>query len=65
MKVLLKPIKQRFIKMDVPFIDEISGLVMIILLDLKTGCANMIKGKFLRNTGFLNVTNKSSKTTYI
>ena len=37
-------------KMYVLFIDEISGLVMIKLLDLKTGCTNMIKVKFFRNT---------------
>ena len=39
--------------MDMPFIDEMSGLAMIKLLDLKTGCTNMIKVKFITNTRFL------------
>ena len=34
---------------------------MIKLIDLKTGCTNTIKLKFVRNTGFLNVTNNSSE----
>ena len=33
--VLLKPREPRFIKIDVPFIDEKSGLTMIKLLDVK------------------------------
>ena len=39
----LKSREQRFIKIDVPFIDEMFGLAMIKLLDLKTGCTNTIK----------------------
>ena len=49
------------IKTDVPFIVETSVIAMIKLLDLNTGCTNKIKGKFIRNTGFLGVTNKSSE----
>ena len=44
--------------MDVASIDEIPGLVMIKLLDLKSGYTNMIKVKFMRNTGFIKVSNK-------
>ena len=32
---------------------------MIKLLDLKTGCTNTIKMKFIRNTRHLDVTNSS------
>ena len=32
---------------------------MIRLLDLKTGCASTIKLKFIRNTGYLDVSNNS------
>ena len=56
MEILLKPRKQRLITIDVPFTDDISGLAMIKLLDLKTGFTNMINVKFIRNTGFLDVT---------
>ena len=41
------------------FIDKIFRLAMIILLDLKTGCANMIESKLTRNVGFLDITNNS------
>ena len=44
-----------------PFKDEISKLAMIKLLDLKTSFTNIIKVKFIRNTGFLDVSNNSSK----
>ena len=61
MEVLLKAEEQRFIKIDGHFIDEISGLAMIKLLDLETGCTKAIKVKFVRNTGFLDMTNNSSE----
>ena len=40
----------------------ISGLVLIKLCGLKTGCTNTVKVKFIRNTEFLDVTNSSSET---
>ena len=51
--ILLKPREQRFIKVAIPFIHEITGLAKINLLNIKTGCTNVIKMKFVRNTGFL------------
>ena len=35
---------------------------MIKLRDFKTGSTNAVKEKYVRNTGFLNVTNNSSET---
>ena len=43
-------------KTDVPFIDEISGLVIIKLLDLKLVVLILIKKKLIINTRFLDVT---------
>ena len=63
--ILLKPREQRLIKINVPFIDEISELAMIKLLDLQTGCANTIKVKFIRNNGFRDVTRKIRKGSWI
>ena len=60
-EILLRHREQRFIKVNVPFKDEISGLVMIKLLDPKTGCTNIMKAKFIRNTGFLDVTHNSTE----
>ena len=56
MDIIVKPRKQRFIKTDLPFIDEIPGLTMIKLFNVKTGCTNTIKVTPVGNTGFLDVT---------
>ena len=58
--VLLKRGEQRLIKITLPFIDEITGLAMIKLLDLKTGCTNTINVKFIRNTGYPDIPNSLS-----
>ena len=42
-------------------LDEISGLAIIKILELKTSCTNTIKVRFIRNTGFHDVTNNSSE----
>ena len=44
-EILLRHREHRFIKIDVHFVDEISGLVTIKLLDHKTCCTNTIKGE--------------------
>ena len=53
--------EQRFIKLDMPSIDEILGIAIIKLLDIKTSCINTIKVKFIRNTGFPDVTNNNQR----
>ena len=50
----LKPMEKRFIEIKVLFIDVVSGLAMIKLLDIKTSCTNTMKVKFIKCTGFLN-----------
>ena len=35
-QVILKPREQQFIKIEVPFVDEISGLAIVKILDKKT-----------------------------
>ena len=59
--VLLKHKEQMFINIEMPFLDKKSGLAAVKLLALKTGCTNTIKVKFIRNTGFLDVTINSSE----
>ena len=61
MEIFLKPKEQRLMKTDVPLIYEISGLAVIKLHDYKS-FTNMIKLKFVRNTGFLDVTSNSSES---
>ena len=56
MDILLKPREQRFMKIDMPFIDKISGLAIFKLLDLKSSCTSSIIVKLSRNIGFHSVT---------
>ena len=48
-------------KIDAPLSDEISGLVIIKLLDKSTQSVVMLKVKFMRNTAILNVMNSGSE----
>ena len=63
-RVVLKPKEQRLIKVEAPFIDEISGLAIIKILDESTYSSTMlIKLKFTCNTAILNILNNGTETT--
>ena len=57
---VLKPKEQKLIKVEAPFLDEISGLP--IILDKLTHIVIMLKVKFTWNTAMLAMANSSSKT---
>ena len=44
--IVLKPKEQKLIKVEAPFIDEISGLAIVKILDKLTQSAIMLKVKF-------------------
>ena len=46
-EIILKPKKQRFIKIEAPFTDEISGLAIVKTLDKKAQNTMMLKYKFV------------------
>ena len=48
-EMVLKTKEQKLIKIEAPFLDEISGLVIIKLLDKLTQNVIMLKVKFLWN----------------
>ena len=60
-RIILKPKEQKLVKVDVPFSDEISVLVIIKLLDKLTQSIIMLKVKFMRNAAILDVMNSSSE----
>ena len=60
--VILKPKEQRLIKVKAPFIDEISRLAIVKMLDGGTHSTLLIKLKFTRNKVILDVTNKGIDT---
>ena len=49
-------------KKEVPFLNEISGLAIIKLLDKLTQSVIMLKVKFTQNTAMLDMTNSSSES---
>ena len=57
--IVLKPKEQKLIKLEEPFIDEISGLAIIKILDKNTNSTMMFKLKFMQNSAILDITNNS------
>ena len=55
-QVVVKPKEKKFIKIEAPFVDEISGLAIVKMLDSKGQCTVMLKLKFIRNCASLDVT---------
>ena len=61
-EVILKPNEQRLIKVKAPFIDEISGIAMIKILDGGTYSTLLIKLKIMHNKAILDIMNKGKDT---
>ena len=61
-EVILKPNEQKLIKVKAPFIDEISGMAIIKILDGGTYSTLLIKLKFMHNKAVLDIINKGKDT---
>ena len=61
-QIVLKPKEQKLIRMEAPFVDEISGLAIIKILDRKAQNTKMLKLKFTWNLAILDVTNSGLET---
>ena len=61
-QVVVKPKERKFIKIEAPFVDEISGLVIVKMLDSKEQCMVVLKLKFVRNCASLDITNNTQET---
>ena len=59
---VVKPKEKKFIKIEALFVDEISGLAMVKMLDSKEQCTVVLKIKFIRNCTSLDVTNNTQET---
>ena len=53
---------QKMVIIEAPFIEELSGMAMVKILDVKEQTTNMIKLKFIRNKAVLKVTNKTHES---
>ena len=60
--VEIAPKTQKIVVIDAPFVEELLGMVVVEILDMKEQTMNMIKLKFLRNKAVLKITNKMHKT---
>ena len=61
-EVILKPNEQKLIKVKAPFVDEISGMAIIKILDRGTYSTLLIKLKFMHNKAILDIVNKGKGT---
>ena len=61
-KVDVAPTSQKMVMVEAPFIEELSGMAMVKILDMKMQTTNMIKLKFIWNKAILKITNKTCKT---
>ena len=60
--VEITPKTQKIVIIEAPFVEELSGMVMVKILDIKEQTTNMIKLKFIRNKAVLKVTNKTHES---
>ena len=61
-QVILKPKEQKFIIVEAPLIEEISGMAIVKMLDKQEQVTVMLKLKFIGNRATLNVTNNKQET---
>ena len=61
-EVILKPNEQKLIKVKAPFVNEISGMAIIKILDGGTYSTLLIKLKFTCNKAILDIMNKGKDT---
>ena len=60
-EVEVKPKEKKLIKIETPFIEEISGMAITKLLDRKSHITITLKLKFIRNIATLKVTNSTEE----
>ena len=62
MMVEIAPKLQNIVLVEVPCIEELSGMATVKIIDMKEETTNMIKLKFIRNKAVLKTSNKTHKT---
>ena len=61
-ELILKPDEQKLVKVRAPFVDEISGLAIIKIIDGRTNSTLLIKLKFMCNKAVLGIKNSGKDT---
>ena len=60
--VEIAPASQKMVMINAPFVEELSGMAMVKILDTKEQTTNMIKLKFIQNKVVLKIKNKTHET---
>ena len=60
--VEIAPKMQKMVIVEAPFIEELSRMAIVKILNMKEQTTNMIKLNFIRNKAVLKITNKTDKT---
>ena len=53
---------QKMVVIEAPFIEELSGMAIVKILDMKEQVTSMIKLQFIRNKAVLKITNKTHES---
>ena len=62
MAVEIAPKMQKMVVIEAPFVEELSGMDIVKILDMKEQAMSMIKLKFIRNKAVLKITNNTHET---
>ena len=60
--VEIAPASQKIVMIEAPFVEELSGMAMIKIIDMNTQTTNMVKLKFIRNRAVLKIKNNTHET---
>ena len=64
-EVILKPDEQKLVKVKAPFVDKISGLAIIKIIDGGTYTTLLVKLKFMCNKAVLDIKNTGKETMFL
>ena len=60
--MIVKPKEKKFVKIEAPFIDEISDHAIMKMIDNEGRCTVVLKLKFVRNCASLDIVNNTQET---
>ena len=61
-QVVVKPGEKKLIPIEAPFVEEISGITILMIIDQVQKTPMMLKLKFIRNKATLDITNNTRET---
>ena len=62
--VEIAPKMQKMVVIEAPFVEELSRMAVVKILDMKEQATSMMKLKFIRNKAVSKITNKKHETTF-